>query len=124
MDAAQEAANAESKSSAGDKYETTRAMMQIERGMSAGRLAEALKLKSELDQINATKIHAVVQPGSLTITSQGNFFIAISAGKLIIDQTEYFVVSPASPIGTKLRHAKVGDVLTFNGKELLVKEIW
>src|SRR6478609_11532726 len=51
---AQESANAEEKSSAGDKYETGRAMMQIERDKAAQQLHEAIKRQQGLDQINNT----------------------------------------------------------------------
>jgi hypothetical protein len=55
MQNAQEAANEEGKSSAGDKYETGRAMMQIERDQAAAQLDESLKLKRTLHQIGATR---------------------------------------------------------------------
>ena len=51
MDGAQQSANQEEKSSAGDKYETGRAMAQIARDQAAQQLDEALKLKNALDQI-------------------------------------------------------------------------
>ena len=40
---AQEAANNEEKSSAGDKYETSRAMNQLERDMHSRQMAESIK---------------------------------------------------------------------------------
>ncbi|GAB3321510.1 hypothetical protein GCM10027299_16040 [Larkinella ripae] len=120
MEAAQAAANEESKSSAGDKYETGRAMAQIERDRHAQQLAEARKLEQELARIDASKVYTSGQPGSLVITSQGNFFIAISAGKITLDQTDYFAVSAASPIGARLNHAKTDDEVVFNGKTLRI----
>ena len=120
MEAAQSAANEESKSSAGDKYETGRAMAQIERDRHAQQLAEARKLEQELARIDAGKIHSIVQPGSLVMTSQGNYFIAISAGKITVDRTDYFAVSAASPIGVRLNHAKPNDEVVFNGKPIRV----
>lgn len=123
MEAAQDAANMESKSSAGDKYETTRSMMQLDRELSAGQLVEALKLKRELDQVDPEKDFVTVQPGSLVLTNQGNFFISISAGKIILDGTEYFAVSLASPIGTQLKNLKAGDDLLFNNKKFQIKEV-
>lgn len=114
MQAAQESANAEEKSSAGDKYETGRAMAQNERDRHAQLLAQAKKLDDELGRINVAKEYATVQPGSLVTTNRGQFFISISAGKLIFDGATYFAVSPASPIGTALLGRKAGDALTFN----------
>ena len=51
IEEAQNAANAETKSSAGDKYETTRAMMQIEIENCSKQLAESQKLHNTLKQI-------------------------------------------------------------------------
>lgn len=114
MEAAQESANSESKSSAGDKYETGRAMAQLERDRHAQLLAQARKMEQELTRLNVGKTYETVQPGSLVTTSRGVFFISISAGKLAIAGTEYFAVSPASPLATALSGHKRGDAVTFN----------
>lgn len=114
MEAAQEAANSESKSSAGDKYETGRAMAQLERDRHATLLAEARRVARDLSQINVDKGYETVQPGSLAITSRGRFFISIGAGKLTLNGVDYFAVSAASPIGTALSGRKATDTITFN----------
>lgn len=114
MEAAQDAANSESKSSAGDKYETGRAMAQLERDRNAQLLAEALKVERDLKQIIVDKTYETVLPGSLVMTNRGAFFISIGAGKLTLDNESYFAVSPASPIATALAGHKIGDTVTFN----------
>ncbi|WP_310587133.1 3-oxoacyl-ACP synthase [Tellurirhabdus bombi] len=114
MKAAQAAANEESKSSAGDKYETTRAMMQIERDQCARQLTEALKLRQELAGIDLDKTFPTVQPGSLVLTNRGTFFLGISIGKININQDTFLVVSAASPIGSQLLGRRVGDEISFN----------
>lgn len=123
MQAARDAANTETKSSAGDKYETGRSMMQLESERYAVQLTEALKLKKGLDQVNAEKVYSSVQPGCLVITDQGNFFIAISAGKIMFDGVAYYAVSPASPVGMHLNNRKAGDTLIFNNKKLRIQEV-
>ncbi|WP_345239970.1 3-oxoacyl-ACP synthase [Nibrella saemangeumensis] len=123
MEAAQEAANSETKSSAGDKYETGRAMAQRERDMSAAQLAEALKLKKDLEQINVEAVYELVQRGSLVITDQGNFFISISAGKISLDGVDYFAISLASPIGTGLINRKVGEEIRFNNRWYRINDV-
>ncbi len=114
MEAAQESANSEEKSSAGDKYETGRAMAQLERDRHAQLLAEARKLEGDLLRLNIDKTYETVQPGSLVVTSRGTFFISISAGKLTIDGTDCFAVSPASPIAALLLGHRAGESVTFN----------
>ncbi|GAB3560137.1 GreA/GreB family elongation factor [Spirosoma fluminis] len=123
MEAAQESANTEEKSSAGDKYETGRAMAQLERDRHAQLLAEAMKLGQELGRINVDKVYESVQPGSLVITNRGQFFISISAGKLTLNNVLYFAISPASPIGTALTGKKAGDTVTFNNLSYQIAKV-
>ncbi|WP_307289059.1 hypothetical protein [Pedobacter agri] len=61
--------------------------------------------------------------GSLILTSNGNFYISISAGELNVDGEKFIAVSQAAPIGRAFLNAKVGDELSFNGNKYLVKEI-
>jgi transcription elongation GreA/GreB family factor len=122
---AQESANAEEKSSAGDKYETGRAMMQIERDKAAQQLNEAMKLKQVLDQINNTEVRqSVVSLGSVVITSSSpHFYVAISAGKIQVDGVEYIALAPQSPIGKALLNLKVKDTFMYNNKSCTIVEI-
>jgi len=121
--AAQLSANEETKSSAGDKYETGRAMAQLEIEKNTFQLNESLKLKQALEQIQVDQETETVRIGSLVITSQGSFYIAISAGQFIIDSETYFIISPASPIGQKLIGLRAQKDFIFNKKEYLVLKI-
>jgi transcription elongation GreA/GreB family factor len=120
---AQLAANEETKSSAGDKYETGRAMMQLEIEKQSVQLAEAMKLKHVLSQINPEKTTDTIQSGSLVFTDQGNFYISISAGKLDLEGMTYFAVSPVSPIGTLLIGKKSGETIILNVKTFTIRKI-
>lgn len=123
MDYAQESANQEEKSSAGDKYETGRAMAQIARDQAAQQLDEALKLKNALDHIDPGVLHSKAGLGSLVVTDQSRFYIAISAGKFEIDGEEYFVISPHSPIGKLLMNSETSNVISFQNKKQVILEI-
>lgn len=123
MQSAQESANSESKSSAGDKYETGRAMAQLERDRHAQLLADAKRMLADLEKINPDLTTSVVVSGSLVRTSQGAFFLAISAGKLPFDGVDYFAVSVASPIGALLMGKRVGETVLFNKMKYEVREI-
>lgn len=116
IDEAQQASKDDTKSSAGDKYETGRAMMQQETDRNMAQLNEANKLKVALNIINPTTIHTTIDTGSVVKTNNGNFYIAISAGTLAVEGESYFAISPASPIGIKMKGLKVGDRFELNGK--------
>lgn len=120
---AQNSANQETKSSAGDKYETGRAMAQLEVERNTQQLAEALKLKQVLDQISADSEMSVAQRGSLVRTNHGDFYLAISIGQLTIDGRQYFAISPTSPIGAKLLNGIVGTTVAFNGKSYTIEKV-
>lgn len=120
---AQASANEETKSSAGDKYETGRAMAQLEIEKNSAQLSEAQKLKQILLQLNQDKLTETVQSGSLVITNHGRFYISASVGQFKIEEETYFTVSPYSPIAQKLLRLKVGDRFSFNNKEFVVQNI-
>ncbi len=123
IEMAQNSANEETKSSAGDKYETGRAMAQLEIEKSSVQLAEALKQKKVLDQIFPESKMLIVQLGSLVYTNQGNYYLSIPAGKMEIDAITYYAISSASPIGAVLIGLKAGASVTFNRKEIVIEKM-
>jgi hypothetical protein len=112
----QKASNDDTKSSAGDKYETGREMIQQETNRHLAQLNEANKLKIALAQISPDAVSEQAGPGSMVITDNGKFFIAISAGTLSVNNEVYFAVSIASPIGLMLKGLKKGNNFVLNGK--------
>ncbi len=123
MQSAQDAANEESRSSAGDKYNTERAMMQIERDNCAKQLAEAQMLSKTMAQVDISKHLNKAGLGSLVETSQGNYFMAISVGKIVLDGYVVFAISQASPIGHLLMEKEVGDEVVFNNKVIEISRV-
>ena len=120
MQAAQESANSETKSSAGDKYETGRAMAQEERNRNAAQLHQAKQLQAELARISPDAPCDTVRPGALIHTTLGWFYVAISAGKLVVAGQEYFAVSAVAPVAAALRGKQVGEEAVFNGQVVRV----
>jgi hypothetical protein len=115
--------NNDTKSSAGDKYETGREMLQIEIQKNKLLLDKTLKLKGELSNINIDKQHNKVEYGSLVITNQGNYFISIGIGKIEINNNDYYSISFASPIGKLLQNKEINGCFKFQEKEFIIKKI-
>jgi len=124
INAAQQAANEETKSSAGDKYETGRAMMQQDTDRNKAQLNEANKLMVALNHISVSSNSKIALAGSLVITNNGRFYIAISAGILTLNGEAYFAISPASPIGLCLNGKEAGDEFSLNGKQYHIEGIF
>ena len=121
---AQNAANNETKSSAGDKHETGRAMAQLETEKLTAQLGEALKITELLYKIHPQEKHQSIGLGSIVHTNNGNFFISASLGKVEYNDKTYFAISSASPIGKLLIGLKINESFSFNGRGYLTREIF
>ncbi|QTE35556.1 3-oxoacyl-ACP synthase [Mucilaginibacter sp. P25] len=120
---AQKSSTDDTKSSAGDKYETGREMAQQETNRNMAQLNEANKLLVALNRIGTTGAPVHAEPGSVIITNNGNFYLAISAGVLTLNGKTFFAVSPASPIGNLLNGKKAGDEFALNGKRYKIESV-
>lgn len=109
----------ETKSSAGDKHETGRAMLQLEMEKAGQQLAEVHKMKATLERINLEQNPQKGALGSLITTKGFNYFLAISIGKVIVNETDYFVVSTGSPIGKQLLGIEKGAVIPMNNQKVV-----
>jgi len=114
----------ETKSSAGDKHETGRTMMQLEEQKATVQLYAARDVKLVLDQIDVEQSNPQIGLGSLIICNTGNYYLAISAGKIEIESIKYYAISMQSPMGLALIGKETGDNVEFNGKTLEIIEIW
>ncbi len=122
MQAAQESSSSETKSSAGDKYETGREMANAERDRNAAHMQQAQQLQAELARINPALPCDTVRPGALVHTSLGWFYISISAGKLAGEGggPDVFAVSAAAPVAVALKGKRAGEEAAFNGQAVRV----
>ncbi len=118
-----ESRDSNTKSSAGDKHETSRAMMQIELENLSMQLKKNNVLKYELSKIDLTKKYNEIKFGSLVFTDQGNYFISIGVGRIVLNNKSFYCISMGSPIGKCLCNKKTGDILNFMDKKIEVKKI-
>lgn len=123
MKQAQEASNDDTKSSAGDKFETSREMAQQDINRNKLLLADAQQQYNFLLTLADIGELPNVRTGSFAITDQGSFYISISAGQLALNGEVYFAISAVSPIGKLLLGKSVGEQFTFNGKTYQLKKI-
>lgn len=118
----QEASGEETKSSAGDKYETAREMLQQERSKYAAQLQQALREREILLQIPKEKAAQVV-PGALLQTSWGVFFLGISLGQISVEGQNVICISSDAPIMQVLKTLSVGESMSFRGRTLTLEAI-
>lgn len=104
----------ETKSTAGDKHETGRAMIQLEQEKLGKQLQSALQLKTNAAQL-PDEPHTKIQFGSLVQTKAGWFYLSIGIGKIDIAGTDVFCLSAATPLGQVLLNRKAGESYVMNG---------
>ncbi|TDX00334.1 DoxX family protein [Dinghuibacter silviterrae] len=114
MDMAQESANSEEKSSAGDKYETGRAMGHLQKDMHARQLAESVK--------ELAALHAVA--GTMVVTEAMAFFIGAGLGRQTLEGWEVIFLSPQAPLAQVLQGKKIGDPIVFNKITTVIRDIF
>jgi hypothetical protein len=124
IDAIQEDANNETKSSAGDKYETSRAMLQMEKDKYTLQYEQFQQLQQQLQTLDPQKKSASAVPGSLVQCPDGWYYLAISLGKIQLEGKTVFVLSPESPLGEVLLEKKQGDKFDFRGKKMEISGLW
>jgi hypothetical protein len=120
----QNAANEESKSSMGDKYETGRAMAQNDRAMLENQKNELLKDISTFENINFEQETEFIKSGSLVHTSIGYILISVGLGKIVDSGVNVMLISSASPLGTDLSGKKNKDTITINGRQIQILGIY
>ena len=111
------------KSSAGDKHQTTRAMLQIDREQAGERLAEIEKTFEVLQKIKLTKTASKAHLGSLVATNNGLFFLSVSLGIVTYQNTAYYCIGLQTPIGKLLSGKHVGDTFCFRETTYKIKSI-
>lgn len=121
----QNALQSETKSSAGDKHETGRAMLQLEMEKASQQLASITQMKTILEKINiadsSNKNSAHL--GCIVFTNTANYFLSIASGHITVEHKHYFAISVSSPIGKLLLGKSKNEVIIFNGNTIKILDI-
>ncbi len=119
-----EALKMESKSSAGDKYETGRAMIHLEVDKLLLQLEQYKGLKKTLATAGQNQNSGIIGFGSVVKTSAANYFISIPVGEILVENEKFYAIGINSPIAQALLGKKEKENFSFNGntnKILLVE---
>lgn len=108
-----DAAN-DSKSTAGDKHETSRAMMQLEQEKLGAQLKILEEQQRQLEQIPVQNNSGKVSNGSLVETDRGWIFIGAAVGKISANKKDVICISQQSPLGKLLFIQETGTNVSLN----------
>lgn len=116
---AKESRDSDTKSSAGDKFETGREMMQREMDKLSALIDNTLYSLNKLDRLANLPSSSVVAEGSLVETDQETYYISIGYGKT----DSIYAISIESPLGVELKGKKVEDRVEMRGRIITIKSI-
>lgn len=124
MNLAQAAANESEKSTAGDKYETSRAMALIDRDIHAKQLESAQKDLSFITQVDVTISRSEIEAGAIAETDSGSYFFLTGLGQMDVENEKIFYLSLASPLGKSFSGKRSGESVTFNDKVINIEDVY
>lgn len=119
----QESLGAESKSTAGDKHETGRAMIQREMDQAAKSEARAVQALHQFGQMSEQDSGTKAGPGSLVKTQKGWFYLGLALGKLDFDGELCYAISLASPMGQAINGMRAGDEAPFQSGQIQILNV-
>ncbi len=119
----QRSSQSDTKSSAGDKHETGRAMAQLEVEKQQVSLGNLIAMRDVLARLDPTVPQERVREGALVRTVRGLFYIAVGLGRLMVDGQEVLVMSPQAPLAEALQRTPIGGTARFNGVAHVVVEV-
>ncbi|MCP9199231.1 transcription elongation factor [Gramella sp. GC03-9] len=113
----------ESKSSAGDKYETGREMINIEWNKLHVQLREYERLDHILARLPKEKINEKIGVGSIVYTSAANYFISIPAGEMEVEGEKFYAIGVQAPVAQQLLGLKEQEEFELNGKKIHIQKV-
>ena len=116
IEALQTSMTTDTKSSAGDKFETGREMMRAELDKAQNQYLQLTEQLQDIHRIALNEKHAEAGFGSLVQTKQGYYLLSIGLGRFKVADQSCFALSLASPIGKLLRGKQVGETISFQGR--------
>jgi hypothetical protein len=102
----------DTKSSAGDKYETSREMANLEKGKLQAQVLGFGKMLATLGALSMATSDKV-EAGSLIKTDKEWIFLAVSLGQIEVADKTILAISPVAPLAQLMMDKKEGVVIAF-----------
>lgn len=107
----------DTKSSAGDKHETSREMAAQELGKLDASLANLKQMEQDLERIDVDRVHETIGFGSLVETENNIFFLSAALGKVKCDEVDVMLISTVAPLAIAFKGQVKDALISFNGME-------
>ena len=120
---AKESRDSDTKSSAGDKYETGREMMQREMEKLSASIDTYQKQLITMQHILGPTSNEQIGLGHLVETNVETYYIAIGLGAISGSFGTIYAISAESPLGGLMLGKRVGENIELRGRNIIIKQI-
>lgn len=110
----------ETKSSAGDKYETAREMIGQARALQESLAFQAREVLAWLELQEAQPSPGSVRAGAVVETSEGWFLVGPLSGSIEFEGVSVAGLTAASPLGAALKGGRPGESRRFRERDVQV----
>lgn len=104
--------NSESKSTAGDKHETGRAMIQLEMEKMQAQLQIWEQHLTRCKSLDSKKVKKI-ETGALAKTNKGHLFFGVGLGQISFKQESIFCIAMNAPIAQAMISESAGSSVNF-----------
>ena len=120
---AKESRDSDTKSSAGDKYETGREMMQREMDKLSASIDTYQQQLVSMQHSMSHKTNEKIGLGHLVETNFETYYISIGLGAISGSFGTIYAISAESPLGELMKGKRVGDTIELRGRNIIIKQI-
>ena len=114
----------ETKSTAGDKHETGRAMVQREMEQAGGRLARCEAMQAVASRLDLDRARTSVGPGAIVVSGDAKLLIGVGLGPFDVPGLGRFqAISADAPIAMALSGGKAGERREFRGRPWVIESV-
>ena len=114
----------ETKSTAGDKHETGRAMVQREMEQAGGRLARCEAMQAVASRLDLDRARTSVGPGAIVVSGDARLLIGVGLGPFEVPGLGRFqAISADAPIAMALSGGKAGERREFRGRPWVIESV-
>lgn len=115
IDEIKDSLQSDTKSSVGDKHETSRAHLQLEQEKIGQQLYEWEQQRSIIEKHKPSINSGNIGIGSFVETNYGYFYILCNLGKIKVGEMNIMVISPQSPLAISFMKSDLKTVALKNG---------
>jgi hypothetical protein len=119
-----ESAKEETRSSAGDKYETGRSMMMLEMEKLSAQLQERTRVREAISAIKSDRLFEKAAPGAIIQSKEGYFYLMYGMGTVNVEGQTVMTLSPQSPLGKSLLGKATADEFLFNNRPWTILKVF